>query len=46
MLERRKELLTRSIVDSLIDDLRTGIHVTPEEEIAFFTGPSPCHGLR
>ena len=42
MLERRKDLLTRAVVDGLINDLRTGIHVTPEEEIAFLPNLPPA----
>lgn len=36
MIERRKDLLTRVIVDDMIDDLRAGIHITSDEELAFF----------
>jgi len=42
MLERRKDLLTRSILDGMIDDLRTGIHVTSDEERAFFPNLPPA----
>ena len=36
MIERRKDLLTRVIVGDMIDDLRAGIHITSDEELAFF----------
>ena len=42
MPERRKDLLTRSIVDGMIDDLRTGIHVTSDEERAFLPNLPPA----
>ena len=36
MIERRKDLLTRLIVDDMIDDLRAGIRLTTDKELAFF----------
>ena len=36
MIERRKDLLTRLIVDDMIDDLRAGIQIIGDEELAFF----------
>jgi hypothetical protein len=36
MIERRKDLLTRLIVDDMIDDLRAGIRLTSDKELAFF----------
>jgi hypothetical protein len=36
MMERRKDLLTRLIIDDMIDDLRAGIHLTSDDELAFF----------
>jgi hypothetical protein len=36
MIERRKDLLTRTIVDDMIDALRAGIQLTSDEELAFF----------
>jgi hypothetical protein len=36
MIERRKDLLTRTIVDDMIDALRAGIQITSDEELAFF----------
>jgi hypothetical protein len=41
MLDRRKDFLKRSMVDRMIDDLRSGIHVTSEEELAFLPKVSP-----
>jgi hypothetical protein len=41
MLDRRKDLLKRSIVDRMIDDMRSGIHVTREEEVAFLPTVTP-----
>jgi hypothetical protein len=42
MLERRKDLLTRSLADGMIDDMRTGIHVTSDEERAFCPNLPPA----
>ena len=42
MLERRKDLLTRSIVDDMLDDMRSGVHVTSEEERAFLPNLPPA----
>jgi hypothetical protein len=42
MPERRKDLLTRSIVDRMINDFRSGIHVTSEEELAFLPNLPPA----
>lgn len=36
MIERRTDFLTRLIVDDMIDDLRSGIRLTSDEELAFF----------
>jgi hypothetical protein len=36
MIERRKDFLTRLIVDALIDDLRAGIRLNSDKELAFF----------
>ena len=45
MPERRKDLLTRSIVDGMIDEMRTGVHVTSEEELAFLPNLSPANAF-
>jgi hypothetical protein len=42
MPERRKDFLTRSIVNDMMDDFRSGIHVTGEEEHAFLPSISPA----
>jgi hypothetical protein len=36
MIERRKDLLTRAVVDDMVDDLRAGIHITNDKELAYF----------
>jgi hypothetical protein len=46
MIERRKDMLTRRIVDDMIDDLRAGIQLAGDEERTFFittqlTAPGP-----
>ena len=45
MPERRKDLLTRSIVNDMMNDFRTGIHVTSEEENAFLPNLIPANAF-
>jgi hypothetical protein len=42
MPERRKDLLTRSIVNDMMDGFRSGIHVTSEEGHAFLPSINPA----
>jgi hypothetical protein len=36
VIERRKDLLTRLIIDDMIDDLKAGIQIIGDQELGFF----------